>query len=95
MTTWQERLKDDRKRMRELHQNYGDAIEEILLDLEEDEEEIRYRDLLKDLQEISNEHAERRKNIKLLINQFDNASEDEKRLEIAGRLISLVQKVML
>ncbi len=30
-----------------------------------------------------------------LINQFDNASEDKIKLEIAGRLISLIQKVML
>ena len=36
-----------------------------------------------------------RKLIKDLINQLDNASEDEKKLEIAGRIISLVQKVML
>ena len=33
--------------------------------------------------------------IRDLVNQFDRASEDKTKLEIAGRLISLVQKVML
>lgn len=30
-----------------------------------------------------------------LVGQFDRASEDKTRLEIAGRIISLIQKVML
>lgn len=33
--------------------------------------------------------------IKSLINKFDNAVGDKTKLEIAGRLISLIQKVML
>jgi len=33
--------------------------------------------------------------IGFLIDEFDRASEDKTKLEIAGRLISLVQKVML
>ena len=39
--------------------------------------------------------VERYKLLKDLINQFDRALEDKTKLEIAGRLISLIQKVIL
>ena len=35
------------------------------------------------------------KAIRELVNEFDRTSEDKTKLEIAGRLISLIQKVML
>lgn len=35
------------------------------------------------------------KSIEELVNQFDRASEDKTKLEIAGKLINLLQKVML
>ena len=39
--------------------------------------------------------VERLRLLKELINQFDKASEDKTKLEIAGNIISLVQKVIL
>ena len=39
--------------------------------------------------------VERLERMRRLINQFDRASEDKTKLEIAGRLVSLIQKVML
>ena len=50
------------------------------------------------IRELHLKHVEKRfdyAEIGFLINEFDRASEDKTKLEIAGRLISLVQKMML
>ncbi len=82
MTTWQENLKEAKKSLRELHQ-VGKSLA-IGTTKETEDNGISVIFTWKNLDLV-----------KELINQFDRASEDKAKLEIAGRLISLIQKVML
>jgi len=53
------------------------------------------RRLMRELHQYRRDNIGRVAEIKDLINQFDRASGDKTKLEIAGRLISLIQKVVL
>ncbi len=58
-------------------------------DLQED------RRIARELHQYRLDNLLRMVEIKSLINRFDKASSDIHKLELAGRLINLVQKVML
>jgi len=40
-------------------------------------------------------HREHLEEVEILVYKYDNAAEDEKKLEIASKLINLLQKMML